>query len=154
MTSVNKLWAADVSSRLFSKRRFAGDCWEWTGGKQSTGYGMIKVDGTPQLVHRLAAELFLEGYDGSQKVSQLPCQNKLCFNPEHLVLNAPRKAANYEPKLTQVKAAAAQEFHSKGMTIGFLAVMFGCSYSAMWQAVNGITWRIENADNKVTEVLS
>lgn len=139
---MNKLEAAKVSSRLFSKRRFVGDCWEWTGGKQSTGYGMLKVDGVPYLIHRLAAALWLEGFDGSQTVSQQPCQNKLCFNPAHLVLDAKTKAANYSQKLDKMKAtSAAFMYHNEGLTIAELASMFGCSYTAMWQNVNNLTWR-------------
>ena len=65
-----------------------GDCWEWTGAKQSVGYGTTSLNGNKRtLAHRMAwITCFGEietGLDVAHK-----CANKLCVNPSHLYLSS------------------------------------------------------------------
>lgn len=43
-----------VAERFWAKVDKTGDCWEWTGGRSSEGYGTIKVDGRTQGAHRVS----------------------------------------------------------------------------------------------------
>lgn len=77
----------ELSRRLMS-RVHAPDgptgCWLWTGAIMSEGYGSIgDGDGAIELTHRLAWKLWI-GELGDLTVDHR-CQQKLCFNPAHLV---------------------------------------------------------------------
>ncbi len=70
--------------RFWEKVRVADrGCWEWVGGVQSTGYGMLCVDGVMTLAHRIAYAF----YHGSIPVGLAVhhrCENRRCVRPSHL----------------------------------------------------------------------
>jgi len=59
-------------------------CWEYRGPKFANGYGQVKVNGAPQLAHRLAYVLWV-GDIPERLVIRHTCDNKPCINPEHLI---------------------------------------------------------------------
>jgi hypothetical protein len=80
----------DPEKRLLTKRKITENgCWEWTGCINSGGYGHTKYKYRQLNVSRLAAFLWL-GLDldaGNMYVChKRGCNNKLCFNPEHLYI--------------------------------------------------------------------
>jgi len=74
-------------SRLLKYRRIDNvtGCWNWTGSTQN-GYGQLNDKGRVFRVNRLAAHFWL-GFDiESDKLILHKCDNKKCFNPEHLYI--------------------------------------------------------------------
>jgi len=70
------------------KRRGPDQCWEWTGARQTQGYGALRVRGEYKLVHRMAWELHhgKSVPDGIEVCHS--CDNPPCCNPAHLFLGS------------------------------------------------------------------
>lgn len=78
-----------IEERLLARRTINKEtnCWEFTGGRSNngTGYGVMNISGKTVRVHRLAYELFIGEIPNGQLVLH-SCDNRKCFNPEHLSL--------------------------------------------------------------------
>ena len=57
-------------------------CWEWTGWKNSDGYGYASWDGRDVGVHRIVMDLCGHTINGLD-IDHL-CRNRACCNPDHL----------------------------------------------------------------------
>ncbi|WP_084779743.1 HNH endonuclease signature motif containing protein [Planobispora rosea] len=74
----------DVSKRFWAFVDASGDCWEWTGGRQSRGYGHFSVTrDVRHLAHRFAYEDLVGPIPEGFQIDHL-CRNVLCVNPDHL----------------------------------------------------------------------
>ena len=64
---------------------FMWTCWEWVGGLNSTGYGVMGIDYKKYLAHRIVyKEIYGEIMNGLFVLHK--CNNPKCCNPNHLYL--------------------------------------------------------------------
>lgn len=99
---LEELWITDLGHDT--------PCWIWTGGI-SREYGDIRT-GTPRDVHRVSFMLFkgqlLEGHNIHHM-----CNNKRCFNPDHLTQLSLKDHAQADYHLREEGRQKAKEFFDK-----------------------------------------
>lgn len=82
----------DLLTRFWNKVDKTGECWEWTAGTVSKGYGAFYLSadqGSRQVgAHRFAYELLVDEIPKGMHIDHL-CKNKRCVNPEHLEVVTP-----------------------------------------------------------------
>lgn len=61
------------------------DCWEFTGGKNNIGYGMIRDEKKMRTAHRVSYEEHYSKIPNGMIVMH-SCDNPICCNPQHLSL--------------------------------------------------------------------
>lgn len=68
---------------FWSRVDASGDCWEWTRGKTSGGYGEFRVGYTQWSTHRYAWVNLVGEIPEGMHLDHL-CRNRICCNPDHL----------------------------------------------------------------------
>lgn len=84
-----------VTPDLFWKRvniLTGGECWEWQGGRDSRGYGKVRINGKLMGAYR-AAYIFTTGQEPGKLHVCHRCDNPPCCNPNHLFLATARENA-------------------------------------------------------------
>lgn len=95
----------DYTSALLERRKISeSDCWEWTRSLGSHGYAEVQWGGSKakQLVHRLSYSIFI-GPVPLDKCVLHKCDNRKCFNPEHLFIGT--KSDNYRDMLNKGRSS-------------------------------------------------
>lgn len=104
--------------RLLSKRVIdtATGCWNWTGHVGNHGYGVIRHRFPKKVTtHRLSAHLFL-GMDLDSDLCVLHrCDNRICFNPEHLFLGT--REMNQKDMAAKGRSASGERSASAKLTV-------------------------------------
>ncbi len=75
----------NIISCLMKYRKLNGECWEWMRTK-SNGYGAITISGKQESVSRVSAAIYHNLDLKSDKQALHKCDNKACFNPEHIYI--------------------------------------------------------------------
>jgi hypothetical protein len=121
-------------------------CWNWTGARTADGYGVLWVSG-PMYVHRLSATVFL-GFDpGDERFVLHQCDNRRCFNPNHLSVgthgdnmeDARRKGKMAKKLRAQDVIEIRRQLPSH--THRELAATYNVSPTTIGQIARGETWR-------------
>lgn len=70
---------------MMARVKMAGDCWEWTSGKNSKGYGRVHATKLERgaMAHRVMYELVRGPIPEGLTLDHL-CRNRACVNPDHL----------------------------------------------------------------------
>lgn len=76
--------------KFWSRVDASGDCWEWTRGKSSNGYGEFRVGATQRSTHRYAWTQLVGEIPAGKHLDHL-CRNRICCNPDHLEIVTPRE---------------------------------------------------------------
>lgn len=138
--------------RLLSKYKVnENGCWEWTGVKHLTGYGLLWYKGKMEWAHRLSAKLINgDNIDGLNVCHK--CDNPCCVNPEHLFVgtqadnmaDASKKKRfpdrhgtnNSRSKLTEEQVQEIQEKYSAILLSRFKGQKGGISHTSVANLYN------------------
>lgn len=128
-------------------------CIEWTGAYHKNGYGVISISrkvakelglGRVQFTHR-ASYMQNKGPIPEGMVVRHKCDNKACFNPDHLELGTQLDNVNdavergrVKRKLTMEEAGHIRESSESNRE---LAKKFGVSATTVYHIKHGNKWR-------------
>lgn len=149
---------AEADARRFWERVALPDssgCMLWLAGRQSKGYGVLRMHGTMKSAHRISLFLSVGGPPAGRPHAAHACLNKHCVAPTHLRWASTREnerdkvrdgtAAVGErhgaAKLTrsQVQEIKAQ-YASGGVTQAVVASRFGVSEATVWRILHDQRW--------------
>ncbi len=89
----------DPLAKFWSKVDMTGDCWIWTGARNSRGYGNLNINGKSVLAHRFAYELEY-GLIPEGDFIRHKCLNNSCVRPDHMLLRSYQRTPRETTRIT------------------------------------------------------
>lgn len=144
-----------IRFQAFVLTRGKNECWPWTGGHSSKGYGQFRIaKGKMITAHRFALELAIGPLPPSAFACH-KCDNRNCVNPAHLfpgtnsenILDAVSKGRASmggkvpNAKLTAITVRRIRRLSATGMFQRDIAKKFGVSQYAIWCVLSGVSWK-------------
>jgi len=132
-----------------------GECWDWTGAKNSDGYARATSSGGNQIrVHRLSYDVF-KGPLKAKDVVCHSCDRCICVNPDHLfvgthadnVRDRVKKnrsaigARNGRTKLTELQVIEIRQQHAAGVDFNQLGKKYKVDRTAIKSICLRKTWK-------------
>lgn len=154
-------FTASCIARFWGKVNFAGrdDCWLWTGGKDTYGYGRFGI------THRRMIGAHKMAYMLANGLIEIPkggiichhCDNPPCCNPRHLYLgdkssnakdyysrhrnNLRRGESNHNHRLTVDQVLEIRKKYLAGVKQKELASTYGVHVNTISKIVRGLAWK-------------
>lgn len=139
--------------RFWGKVTKGEGCWNWTGSRNSDGYGQFRCDGKARKAHRVSFVIANGGIRDGLCVCHR-CDNPSCVNPEHLFaathqvnmkdcakkgrMHLGEKCAN--SKLTAGDVIEIRRAYHAGETQHSIGRRYGISQVTVFKIVNRRTW--------------
>ena len=92
-----------------------GDCWEWGGALDTSGYGLVHLDSVLYKAHRVAYSVGKASQPGASYVCH-SCDNPRCCNPSHLWLGTARDNAHDRDEKERQYAAQGEDHYRSILT--------------------------------------
>jgi len=163
-----------VVERFWPKVNKGGedDCWEWTGGKTSQGYGSFGwCKGVCENAQRSSWKIHYGGIPTGKFVLH-KCDNKGCVNPKHLYIGtasdniADRVRRNPETfarikgnrRFKSAEIQRIRELYSTGkFTQRHLSFIFGCCHATIGSFIRGkvraYIYKVEGLNNPTNDTI-
>lgn len=125
---------SDPVARFLSKvKQSESGCHEWQAGLARGGYGKFQFTGKAMQAHRVSYRLF-RGEIPEGLCVMHKCDNRLCVNPEHLVLGTLvdniadmdlKGRRGTKSKLSEAQVKEIRDLLNSGLSQATVAAMFG-----------------------------
>lgn len=73
----------NIKERFWDRITKTDECWDWTGGMTTAGYGLVEFNRQKWFVHRLVYHLLVGPIPEGRQIDHT-CQNRHCVNPAHM----------------------------------------------------------------------
>jgi hypothetical protein len=162
MSGLEGYWEnVDKNGPIPKNRPELGPCWIWTGATNKKGYGVYRLNGSLQYVHRIALSLKV-GQLPSSKQSCHKCDNPPCANWDHLYVGTnttnqrdayrrrrrigkgtppvAKGEAHWKHKLTAEKVKTIRELAASGVPQLQIASAMSVNQSTIQRILAGKAW--------------
>lgn len=148
-----------LDNKLSAKSEKVGGCLIWTGTKSKKGYGLIRIDGTWKLAHRVSYAFYV-GEIADGKIIRHSCDTPACINPDHLLIGTQadnmtdmrsRGRSNYakgadtgNAKITEAQVIEIRATYQRGIRgfgVHVIAKRYGLSKPAVRAILERKSWK-------------
>lgn len=116
----------------------AKGCWVWALGRDSDGYGRVKLNGKSRYAHRAMYEQVVGPPHGAA-LDHL-CRNRACVNPEHLEPVTRQENAQRSPLFVTLTPEAVRAIRVAREPLAVIAERFGISRTHVSRIRSGRCW--------------